>query len=184
MIKPRRILYIKITPEEKQIIYSGIEFFEFVKYLSSSISNLLLIKGNYYGTRYMHNFELLEGKELIDKLAEVNIAAFGDFCFVDYAMPHMIAKLNDQQIAEILFMAHMRKPIKSPFFEELKNRFAYLAHDDGWYCKLYCQNVCEFTHVLYGKIVDSLNIPVMCYSKDMEKHLLQLASTAGQSHKK
>lgn len=26
----------------------------------------------------------------------------------------------------------MKKPVNSPFFEALQNKFAYLAHDDGW----------------------------------------------------
>ena len=58
----------------------------------------------------------------------------------------------EQQIAELLFLSHMSKPLKSPFFDALQNNLAYLGHDDGWYCKLYCKD----QHILISILLDKL----------------------------
>jgi hypothetical protein len=46
----------------------------------------------------------------------------------------------------------------------LQNRFVYLAHDDGWYCKLFCRNINDF-HDIVANLVrkyvgNELNSPV------------------------
>lgn len=54
----------------------------------------------------------------------------------------------------------MQQPLDSPFFDKLANRFVYLAHDDGFYCKLYCQNVLDFIDVLCYKMREALDLPL------------------------
>ena len=81
--------------------------------------------------------------------------------------------LSDQQIAELLFIAHIGRPLDSPFFAPLQNRFAYLAHDDGWFCKLFCRNLDDFINVLCGKIAADTVLPV---PNSIQDHLLQLAT--------
>jgi hypothetical protein len=40
MKKLRKRIYIKINPDNNEIIYSGIEFAEFIKYLEQPIENI------------------------------------------------------------------------------------------------------------------------------------------------
>ena len=171
MNKSRTKIYVKVTPEKNEIVYSGLEFAEFIKYLSVPIKNLLLVKGDYWSDKQEHNFELLEGQELIEKLTKENV--IGDFCFVDYSKADDAARLSGQQIAELLYMGHIFKPLNSPFFETLQNRFAYLAHDDGWYCKLFCRNLDDFIAVLWGKIGNDTVPPV---PNSIQNQLLKLAA--------
>lgn len=173
MKKLRTKIYAKVTPKNHEIVYSGIEFIEFIKFLSPPIENLILIKGDYWGNKQDHNFELLEGQEQIEKLSEENIYNFGDFCFVDYLKSGDTAGLSDQQIAELLYIAHIGKPLDSPFFTSLQNRFVYLAHDDGWYCKLFCRRLDNFITVLCGKITNDMGWPVPDF---IQSQLLQLAT--------
>lgn len=154
MNKRRTMIYINFNPQNHEFIYTGIEFYEFVKYLQTPIKNILLIKANYMGNNFANNFELVEGLNEVEALAKEDVHGYGDFCFLDYAQVGEVDQLTDNQIAEILYMAHMYKPLKNPFFEILSNRFTYLAHDDGWFGKLYCRESNDFLDVLNGKIVD------------------------------
>lgn len=182
MKKPRMQIYVKATPEENQVIYTGIEFAEFIKYLPDPIENLMVLMGGSnvlsFETESERGLELFERRELVDKLATMNVHNLGNFCFTDYAIPGNTRYLSEEQIAELLYLGHMFKPLKLPFFEPLQNRFAYLAHDDGWYCKLYCREISDFMPVLFGKIAANAGMPISACSENICKQLLHLA-TAG-----
>jgi len=145
-------LYAKITPERCEGVFSGITFKDFINYVPNPIENILLLEKIYISTKQHRKFELFEGGHDIAKLMLENIYSYGDFCFVDYADPNLPNHLTDEQIAELLYLRHMFKPLKSPFFEVLKNNFAYLSHDDGWYCKIYCKEQSVLSMLLANKI--------------------------------
>ena len=133
-------IYIKISPEKQEAVFSGVGFVDFIECTPIPIENMLLMKSGYIWEKDYLGFEIAEGKKEIDNLAKsVRKDKFkhGDFSFVDYAKADSLHQLSDEQIAELLYLAHMTKPLKSPFFESLQNNFVYLSHDDDWYCKLY-----------------------------------------------
>jgi len=179
MRKKRTLIYVNADIQNHEFIYTGIEFYEFVSFLQNPIKNILLLKANYMGNNYQKNFELVEGTENVKLLTKEDVHSYGDFCFVDYSNCENVNRLTDDQIAEVLYMAHMYKPLKSPFFDTLDNRFSYLAHDDGWFCKLYCRKVGDFLDVLNGKIVSLTTSitkkDVNNLDTDIQKELLQLA---------
>ena len=178
-MKKRKLIYVNANHETHEFIYTGIEFCEFVKYLQSPMENILLLKSNYIGNNFSNNFELAEGLREIETLAKANIYNCGNFCFVDYTQPGDIDNLSDAEIAEILYLAHLYKPLKSPFYKVLNNRFAYLAHDDGFFCKLYCQNSDDFLDILDGKIVELTKAiakrSIQNLSRSLKKDLLRFA---------
>lgn len=175
MNKPRTKLYVKLNPEKGEIIYTGIQFTEFQRYLLHPIKNMILLKGHYEGNRQNYNFELLEGSNEINNLTKENIYHFGNFHFVDYAVEGAEAKLSAQQIAELLYITHMWKPLQSPFFAQLENRFVYLAHDDGYFCKLYCREFIEFIHIFFRKMTDNFILNKTKNSITIEEQILKLA---------
>ena len=147
----RSRIYFYATPRANEILYSGISFEEFIEHLQPPIENIILLKADYVGEKCFHNFELLEGSGDIENFTHEDIYNFGDFCFVDYA-GDTVASLNKQQIAELLFVSHMFEPLNSPFFDVLGNRFVYLSHDDGYYCKLFCRDILDPIKVILCKI--------------------------------
>jgi len=149
-------IYAKLSEDGKEAVFSKITLVDFVECFSSSIDNILLLKSDYVGRKHFRNFELLEGKEDITNFALEGTYSCGDFCFVDYASPSSLNKLTEEQIAELLYLAHLQKPLKSSFFEVLQNKFVYLAHDNGWYCKLYCQESQYAISLLFSKMQKSL----------------------------
>lgn len=181
MKNARRRIYIKATLEKNEIEYSGIEFAEFFNYLPSPMENLMIITGGSnvlsLDTRFERGLEVFDGYGQIEKLTNENIYNFGNFCFVDFMSSQNVSDLSEEQIAELLYLGHLFKPLRSPFFEPLHNNFAYLAHDDGWYCKLYCQNPLDFITVLCKKIIANELSGNICEPSDsVKENILNLAT--------
>jgi len=145
-------LYIYKSLSNDETVLSGIRFCDFIEHSPIPINNILLLKGDCIGEKSWNRFELFEGHEQIAKLKQEDIYSHGDFSFVDYANTGSLHLLTDEQIAELLYFSHMRKPLRSPFFDALRNEFAYLAHDDGWYCKVYCKDKQVPISILLGKL--------------------------------
>ena len=149
-------LYVKLTPGRNESIFSGIRFVDFIKCTPLTISNILLPKPVYLGEKYCHNFELFEGADEIAFLASQNIYNYGDFCFVDYANADSVRSLSKEQVAELLYLMHIKEPLQFPFFDVLQNNYAYLSHDDGWYCKLYCKDWQAPISIFLNKLLKSV----------------------------
>ena len=174
-------IYVKVSSERNEIVCSGIEFAEFIKYLPQPIENLIIITGGSNAisleTRFERGLEVFDGYGLVKKLTKENVHTLGGFCFIDYAPLRKTSDLSEQQIAELLYLGHMFKPLHSPFFEELQNRFVYLAHDDGWYCKLYSKNLNDFICVLSRKIMDTIGEKFYNCSSAINDKLLELSES-------
>ncbi|MCL2248446.1 MAG: hypothetical protein FWC13_04185 [Oscillospiraceae bacterium] len=131
-MKKRTILYVKTWPENNQIIYSGITFAEFIGFLPKCVENLMIISGECdaitLDTKHERCFNLFEGQEQVQRLAMEHIYSFGDFCFVDYASPDDLRTLGEGQIAELLYMGHMHKPLENPFFDQIQMIFVSRAN--------------------------------------------------------
>ena len=148
------ILYLKSNIKNCEYLYSGISFNDFIKSLNNKFENIVLLKADYIGNSFRRNFEIIEGIENIIKLAKEDI--YGDFSFVDCSKNDSIEKLEDMEIAELLFLEHMKYPLNSPFFDALGNRFVYLSHDNDFYCKLYCKTENDILNMLSYKIQNKL----------------------------
>ena len=148
------ILYLNSNIKNCEYVYSGISFNDFIKSLNNKFENIVLLKADYIGNSFRRNFEIVEGIENIIKLAKEDI--YGDFSFVDCSKNDSIEKLEDMEIAELLFLKHMKYPLNSPFFDALGNRFVYLSHDNDFYCKLYCKTENDILNMLSYKIQNKL----------------------------
>jgi len=145
-------IYVKIYLDAHKMVISKFNFSDLIEYTPIPLNNILLLKSDYIGENRRHNFELLEGKRDIAKMIKDKAYSYGDFCFTDYEDIPAVEQLSDEQIAELLYMAHLYKPLNSPFFEVLKNNFVYLGHDDGWYCKIYCKEKELLNSLLLNKL--------------------------------
>jgi len=150
-------VYLKTNPEQHEAVLSGIRFVEFIECVPK-IENIMLLKGGFLAKKNWQKFELVEGHDQLSQLMLEDVCNYGDFCFVDYANATSIEQIDDEQIAELLYLSHMFKPLKSPFFESLQNKYAYLAHDDGFYCKLYCKQQQLLVSIVVKKLERSVRV--------------------------
>ena len=149
-------LYINVSAEEHEVVLSGVKFVDFIENTPIKIENILLLKSEYFAAKNFRGFELLEGYDDISELLREDIYNYGDFSFIDYSDISSINKISEEQIAELLYLAHTHKPLKSAFFDVLQNNFVYLSHDDGWYCKLYCKELQSSTSMLINRLQKSV----------------------------
>ena len=83
------------------------------------------------------------------------------------------------EIAELLYLGHMFKPVNNPFFDKIQNRFAYLVHDDGWFCRLYCREYTDFQEIIANKIVGEVSTSkrrkIYPISEEIKQQLMNIA---------
>lgn len=123
-----------------------------------SLKNLLLLKHEYPGASTSPHSHLdFVNRKQIEDLAEQDIYRYGDFCWVDFQHESALEIMDPQEIAELLYLGRMHKPLASPFFDKLKNRFAYCSHDDGWRCRLYFREPLDFVHVITDTVISAIS---------------------------
>lgn len=127
----------------------GIEFDEFAAAFSDSLNHLLLLKHRFDDTEFnMHTLLEYCPEDRVKKLAGEDVYGYGDFCWIDFIEEEVLNELTGQEIAELLYLGHLKQHLKLPFYNKLGNRFVYLAHDDGWFNKIYYRSFKDFFHLL------------------------------------
>lgn len=179
------MIYIKTNPLKHEYICMGISASDVYKVLNTDI---VLIKSDYLGDECINNFEIISSENIDKCLSEYR---FGDLCFLDCNNRENVRKLNDDEIAQMLFIGHMKRPMNSPFINKLGNSIVYMGHDDDYFCKLYCVSCDIFLDILnmklrsytgqYYKISKNLD----CFFKDCaDGILIDLAGIAESKGKR
>jgi hypothetical protein len=157
MRRLRDVFYISANFQENYFIYYGMEFKEFVSFNPVKMKNILITDGNFTGNNFNGNWmlETSNGCEGILELCEEDIYGLGNFHWIDYSDEVSLNNCSPEEKSEIIYLSHFCEPLKSPFFDKINNDFFYLAHDDGWFCKLYCKDMFIFRDILINKIIDN-----------------------------
>jgi hypothetical protein len=157
MKKQRSNLYVCAGGGNEYVV-SGLRFSEFIEYAFPAPENIMLLKGGYLTNKInKHNFEVIEGSENVAAFSKRDIYDFGDFCFVDYARAGATDALTPSDVAALLYLAHMYQPLGSPFIPTIGNRFAYLAHDDEYFCRLFSIAPGSVSDIISRKIISEMN---------------------------
>lgn len=160
MRRLRDVFYIKANYQENYFLYYGMEFHEFIKYNPITLENIMITDGKYIANNFNYSwyFETANGNENICKLSQEDIYGLGNFHWIDYNNEINLNNCTPEEKADILYTSHFGKPLKSPFINRINNNFFYLAHDDGWYCKLYCKDMLVFRDIVANKIIGHFSI--------------------------
>ncbi len=144
----RDVLYIHLHASERFVIFSGMTFREFVYSYEGPLPNLLLLKHGYDDGEFNMNtlLEFVPNGD-VEKLLKDHVYGYGDFCWIDFEEEAGLDELNGQEIAELLYVGHCKTHLRPPFFGKLNNQFVYLAHDDGWFNKVYFRNQDALTQI-------------------------------------
>jgi hypothetical protein len=152
------IIYVHKNPDRHYVVTYGIHFNEFAMNARKPLKNLLLIKHQYeHGAFNIHtHMEYVEQDEM-KKIIDDGVQSYGDFCWIDFEEEVGVDELNGQEIAELLYMGHIKQPLNPPFYSKLNNRYAYLSHDDGWFNKVYYRDFEDFYHMLGATLSSKLS---------------------------
>ena len=170
----RDLIYVNSNLKEKYFYSYGIEFKEFMNAVSDPPDNLILLKHNFNGADWNQHtrFDIVTKNE-IDQLINDNVYNYGDFCWVDFLSEDDLNRMNNEEIAELLFFGHLANPLrKLPI-----TRFAYYAHDDGWFNKLFVNQLSDYSILLSKVIINKINVfsgrNYVSISAELEHQLLE-----------
>ncbi|RLQ93188.1 hypothetical protein [Falsibacillus albus] len=153
------LVYIHVHQSEQYVLSYGIEFKEFMAGVSEPPSKLLLLKHQFEDTEYnVHTLMEFVEHDQINKLIKDDVYGYGDFCWVDFEEEEALNQLDGQELAELLYLSHVKHHLRHPFYRKLNNRFVYLAHDDGWFNKMYFRSFDEFYDMLGYSISQKLTL--------------------------
>ncbi|WP_442597589.1 hypothetical protein [Neobacillus sp. D3-1R] len=154
----RDLIYIHHNHYDQYVISYGIEFGEFIRSFSSKLKHLLLLKHRFNDADFnMHTLLEYVPQEKIEKLIQDGVYGYGNFCWLDFKEVDGLNELSGQEIAELLYLGHLKQHLKQPFYQKLRNQFAYLAHDDGYFNKIYYREINDFYEMLGNVIGIKLN---------------------------
>ncbi|WP_419879624.1 hypothetical protein [Brevibacillus centrosporus] len=148
--KIRDLIYVSNEHHSNCFYSYGIEFHEFMDCVQNRPENLLLLKHNFDNPQWnQHSRFDYVTKQEINELIDDNVYGYGDFCWVDFSKKKDLDELTKDEIAELLFFSHLAEPLHNlP-----KVRFAYYAHDDGWFNKLYVTHLQDYEILLSQVII-------------------------------
>jgi hypothetical protein len=154
----RDLIYIHHNHFDQYVISYGIEFKEFMESIPIKLKNILLLKHRFNDAEFnMHTLLEFVPQEKMDRLLQDGVYGYGNFCWVDFANIEGLNDLNGQEIAELLYLGHLKQHLRQPFYQKLRNHFAYTAHDDGWFNKVYYRDLNEFYEMLGNAIGIKMN---------------------------
>lgn len=156
-------IYIKIDEGQNLVHTSGVAFCDFVRgvglsgsdigFLDSGIEfhnrGMLIMAGSpdecHFNMRLLMEYVAPEQVEIFTK---ENVYRYGDFCWVDFQREDQLEAVTDEELAQLLYMSHMKKPLKDFRMKSLGNHFAYLCHDDGWWNNIFMADVNQYKAVI------------------------------------
>jgi hypothetical protein len=153
----RDLIYVHLNQTEQYVISYGIEFEEFAAAFSGSLNHLLLLKHRFDDSELnMHTLLQYAPSDKIKKLVNDGVYGYGNFCWIDFIEEEDLNQLSGQEIAELLYLGHLKHHLKPPFYNKLGNRFVYLAHDDGWFNKTYYRSFKDLFTLLSSAIASKM----------------------------
>lgn len=152
------VIYILVNTREQNVIAHGITFDQFIQSLPTPLTNLLLLKQQRYNGEYHFHTKLsFVLNEQLENLIKNGSYKSSEFCWVDFEDVFSLDTIEGQELAELLYLGHMKKHLSLPFFQKLNNRFAYLTDVDGWLNKIYFRYWSDFYSTLGGVLGNKFN---------------------------
>jgi len=150
-------VYIRFEENENLFHTSGVTFQDFISGIDIR-SKCLLILAGYPTACQFHMPLLLEyvPQEEMEAFFLENVYNYGDFCWVDFESPAQLNQVSGEELAQLLYMSHMKKPLHDYKISSLGNNYAYLCHDDGWYNNVYLEDVFEYKKVISYLLIKEL----------------------------
>ncbi|MGM9948981.1 MAG: hypothetical protein ACI33P_02590 [Lysinibacillus sp.] len=130
-------LYVHMNDVDHFVIYSGLSYKQFFSSVEP-MKNVLLLKHAYEeGSFNMHtHFDFVPAEDMVPFVKDLTDRR-GDLCWVDFQSEKDVNQLSPMEQAELLYFAHKREPLDSPFFSKLQNRYAFYASPSDKMTKVY-----------------------------------------------
>ncbi|WP_165444490.1 hypothetical protein [Lactiplantibacillus mudanjiangensis] len=149
----RRYIYANLEKIDNLVFAYGIDQSDFVHGIKRLPDNLVSLVGL---DDEQHAVNAHTGLNVIND--ENDIRRFllqshpGQVKWMDYDEVGDLDFLTATEIAELLYLGHMNRPIRSPFNYKLRNHYVFLEQRNGG-IKFYFYYISAFTHILNAAII-------------------------------
>lgn len=140
-------IYINWEQVNNLVISYGVTTADFVNGIPSVPQRLVLIDQQNEGNQVNNHtrFQTVSGQSAAREFLLGKSA--GPKMWLDYHEVDDLDLLMPSEIAELLYMAHMKTHYHLPLYSKLQNDYAYLATSEG-FVKVYYRNLRTFNHIL------------------------------------
>lgn len=141
-------LYVHVNEVEHFALFSGITVQQFIRNFTD-LSALLLLKHGYDDASFnMHTqLEFIVPEQYNHFIKEYAERPF-ELCFMDFEDERKLNMLSPQEQAELLYIAHKKEAIRSPFYHHLQNRFVYLSDEGQKITKIYFRDMDDLNYLV------------------------------------
>ena len=164
-------IYLKIYTKKNKIVSSGIDFHEFTEALGYC-DNYLILAGEPINSEFNTDLflEYVSGDNRKEFVSE-DVENWGDFCWVNFVDQNVLKCVKKEELAELLYMCHMKNPLNSYKIKTINNTIAYLCHDDGIWNTIYMDDVEQYKKIV-GYIIEKFSYcKIIINQNDQDENL-------------
>lgn len=154
----RQNIYVHLDGISNSVLTKGLSHQDFDRYTIHRPKNLLLLDASEPEGEYEAHtgFRVIRGQENVDRyLSNLNYNTRREIKWLDFEEYDTLKRLTANEIAEILYLSHMKMQLRSPFFYKLQNNYAFFETEQE-VMKVYYRNIDEFYQSLSQKITDKV----------------------------
>lgn len=136
----RSLLYLYEDTENQRLTMAGVTLADFL--VMSPIHRPLIVSGGKFEQARQSlrtRFSYLEPHELKSFVASQDVEK-QPITAIDVRSLQTLDTLTDAEIAEILFLMHMKRGMPSPFLKSVQNEIAYFSEKNGAHSFLYLRH--------------------------------------------
>lgn len=127
---------------------------DFNRYTINRPDNLLLLNPYEREGEYEPHtgFRVVRGRDNVEQyFSLMENKLHNDLKWIDFKEYDVLQRLTPNEISELLYFGHMKNQLRSPFFYQLQNKFAFFELDKKT-TKIYYRNIEDFYNMLSKKI--------------------------------
>jgi len=153
----KQLFYMKQDRELQRFTLHGVTLSDVAEALSLARPMIICrtdVKGMRQSTRT--RFRYIEAHELATFSSRYlnNQTTFTAIDFPDY---HVLESLSDHEIAEILFLSHMERGLKTPFLHSIQNEIAFFNEANDRHSSLYIRDWASINRFLQSVLQSKLD---------------------------
>ena len=142
------LLYLYEDAENHRLTMSGVTFADFIVSIDSK--RPLLVSGAAFKSAKQSlrtSFHYVEGHEVEQFVQSGEVERF-PLSAIDIRSSHSLDTLTDAEIAELLFIMHMKRGMPSPFTSSVENEMVYFSETPGVQANVYLKDWSRIEQIL------------------------------------
>lgn len=146
-------VYVHLDTISNSVMSKGMSLVDFQDAIISFPQNILLLSAELSAGEFEPStgLRMIRGEQSIRQFFNGSMTNGNGLKWIDFRSIDLLRQLTPIEISELLYFAHMRTHLHSPFFYKLQNNFVFFGREED-YGKVYYRHLDEFFLVLQRTI--------------------------------